>query len=198
MLLFDRPILRPIFRFRRLQTALYQFDIRLRCANAARRLLLKAVQDIDRVLEPHRVDGAKRVGVEVADHFKYSGTEPFPRLGIGMLTAILGYTERGADMANHRLGHRHQMPLAGPHPAERLLAGSPLASDVVYPISRIFVQPSDGIVGTAIWILLDSQADLHAENAGNVLCRSHQRDVRSASNKSLIYIMLSFLLIKAH
>jgi hypothetical protein len=47
------------------------------------------VQDIDRVFEPHRVGGAKRIGIEVADHFKDSGAESFPGFGIGMLAAIL-------------------------------------------------------------------------------------------------------------
>ena len=92
------------------------------------------------MFEPHRVGGAKRVGVEVADHFKDSGAESFPGFGIGMLAAILSDTERSADMANHRLWHCHQIPLATTHPVERFLVGGGLTSHAVYPISGILFQ----------------------------------------------------------
>lgn len=70
------------------QPSLDEIDIALRRFDTPLRLLLEAVQDIDRIAESYRVHGAVGVPVEVFDQFDRSATESLQRLGRRRVLAV--------------------------------------------------------------------------------------------------------------
>src|SRR5437763_188021 len=64
-----------------LQPFLDQFHVRPRCCDPGLGLLLKSMQHVHRIANPHRVDRAKGVAAVILHQLIHTGTEPFPRLG---------------------------------------------------------------------------------------------------------------------
>ena len=81
-----------------------QFDFALRRCDSLFCLLLKGVEDVDRVLKPDGVDGAEGIAAMVGDNFKNSAFEALERLGIWVLVAHLRLVEGEANVALHRVG----------------------------------------------------------------------------------------------
>ena len=68
----------------------HHVDVLPRRFAATSRLLLEAVQDVDRSKKPDSVDGAVRIAVKIIDNLQHAAaTETFQRLRIRMFFAVL-------------------------------------------------------------------------------------------------------------
>jgi len=66
-----------------LEALLYHADLSRGCGNSARGLLLKGVKHVYNLREPHRIDGAICVAIEIIHDLKHAGSpEPLERLRI--------------------------------------------------------------------------------------------------------------------
>jgi hypothetical protein len=71
------------------EPSLDEFEIRLRCRDAALRFLLKGVQDIDRAGELDRIDRPIRTAVVILDDFENAGALELFVTGEGLCGGML-------------------------------------------------------------------------------------------------------------
>ncbi|HUE89432.1 MAG TPA: hypothetical protein VMO26_25415 [Vicinamibacterales bacterium] len=98
----------PVVLFSICQSTADQVDLALRRGDSLRRFLLERVKHIDRVLEPHRIDGIDgpiRIAVMRRDDFENAASaESLQRLDRPVFFTALGGEERIADIGWTALG----------------------------------------------------------------------------------------------
>ena len=96
-------------------------DIRLGSANARGRFFLERVEDIDKSLKAHCIDGPIGVALKALDEFEDAGPFALPRFGGGVFASKLGDTERIAHLAHDIRRKVEKVGLGGAHPLNGFL-----------------------------------------------------------------------------
>jgi len=108
-----------VMSLRGAQSAPDQVELPLWGRDAAFRLLLEGVQDIDGGLEPDRVNGPEGIAVVARDDLHYTRAEALQRLRVPMLSSELGAVDREPHVVLHGVKEALQIRLAGADPFDR-------------------------------------------------------------------------------
>src|SRR5688572_4259740 len=93
-------IARLVIGFCGCKPLVHEFDILPCRLDSRRRFLLKAMQNVNRVLEPDCVDRPIRVAAQVFDDLQHPRTDTFPGLRSRMPSAELRHSQRPTNLFN--------------------------------------------------------------------------------------------------
>lgn len=124
-----------VIPFGGLQALGHEVNVPLGGPNAVGRLLLKRMKDVNRLLEPNRVDGSIRISVVRFDDFQHAWPEPLPRLCRRRRSAELRDPKGVSHVVLDRSGEAEEVTLRGSNPVQRLLGlGQRLAHSDIIPV----------------------------------------------------------------